>query len=235
MLKLFFTFRMKSQIQILFIGLVLVLVSCKAYSQIFKGEIIGGLNKSQVDGDYQYGFKKNGLVTGVGIVAPVYKNWSLSLETLYSQKGSKLKAQSADSLDGSYKLILNYVEVPFMIQYTDKDNVSAGIGVSWNRLVFAEEYRDGYKVDSVSVETKIFNPDDWMAFADVRVRVYKNLLVNARYSYSMSKIATRYMPDLNNHYSERDFYNSVWSFRLIYMINEKRSDKNEPRKAPINE
>ncbi len=225
---------MKKQIQRSSLLIVLTLFCSLAFSQAFKGEIIGGFNKSQVDGDFAYGFKKYGLTGGVGVVVPVYKNWSLSLETLYSQKGSKLKPQYNDSLDGSYKLMLNYAEVPFMIQYTDRDIVSAGAGVSWNRLVSVEEDRDGYKVDSVSVLTRVFNRDDWMAFGDVRVRLYKNLILNARYSYSLKKIATRNMPDYENGKRiERDFYNNLWSFRLIYMINEKRPDKSASHKVPV--
>jgi hypothetical protein len=227
---------MKKLIQPSIILLLLTLVSNFGYSQIFKGEVIGGFNKSQVDGDEAYGYKKYGLLGGVGVVAPIYKNWSLSLETLYSQKGSKLKPQIDDSLDGSYKLILNYAEVPFMIQYTDRDIVSAGLGVSWNRLVHIEEFRNGYIVDSVSLFSKVFDRDDWMAFGDIKVRLYKNLILNARYSYSLNKIATRTVIDSETGKPNvRDFYNNLWSFRLIYMINEKRPDKSARKKDPVNE
>jgi hypothetical protein len=33
---------------------------------------------------------------------------------------------------------------------------------------------------------------------------------------------------------ERDFYNNLWSVRLIYMINEKRVDRNDRKPAPAN-
>lgn len=227
---------MKEKLSHIILGFLLVLANNVCYSQLFKGEIIGGLSRSQVDGDFCYRFKKTGFEGGVGVVAPIYKNWSLSLETLYSQKGSKQKQMYNDSLDGSYKLRLNYVSVPFMIQYTDRDNVSAGVGVSYNRLVFVDEYKDGYKVDSVSVLTKVFDRDDWVAFGDVRVRVYNNLILNARYSYSLDKIATRMMIDPENGIPQkRDFYNNLWTFRLIYMINEKRPEKNERKKIPKGE
>ena len=212
------------------------LVSAKGFSQMFKGEIMAGTNLSQVDGDEAYGFKKLGLVAGVGVVAPLYKNLSLSLETQYSQKGSKLPPQFNDSLDGSYHLKLNYVEVPFMVQYTDRDIVSAGLGVSWGRLVNVEEFRDGYQVDSVSVGSNVFDHDDWMGFGDIRVRLYKGLILNARYSYSLNKIATRTVIDSETGKPNvRDWYNNVWSFRLIYMINEKRPEKAPRKQDPVNE
>jgi hypothetical protein len=227
---------MKNAVQYMVLGLLLVFANNDGYSQLFKGEIIGGVNRSQVDGDFQFRFKKTGFEGGVGVVAPIYKNWSLSLETLYSQKGSRQKKMFEDSLDGSYKLRLNYVSVPFMIQYTDRDVVSAGVGVSYNRLVFAEEYSDGYKIDSVSVLSNVFDHDDWQAFGDVRVRLYKNLILNARYSYSIDKIATRMMIDPENgRPKERDFYNNLWTFRLIYMINENRPEGNVRKKTKIDE
>jgi hypothetical protein len=227
---------MKKQSTLVIIIFILTLLNSIGYSQIFKGEVIGGFNLSKVNGDETDGFKKIGLNAGVGVVAPIYKNWSLSLETIYSQKGSKLKPQFNDSLDGSYSLKLDYAEVPFMIQYTDKDNVSAGVGVSWGRLVNIAEYKDGYRVDSVTLESGVFDRDDWSAFGDVRVRVYKNLLMNLRYEHSINKIATRTMIDSQGGKpNKRDFYNVLWSFRLIYMINEKRSDKNAPKAIPGNE
>ena len=115
----------------------------KVNAQAFKAEIIGGTNISQVDGDEVFGFLKYGVNMGLGVVMPIHKNWSLSFETLYTQKGSRLGKVYSDSLDGSYKLHLNYAEVPFLIQYTDRDRASAGIGFSWGRLVAVNEWKNG--------------------------------------------------------------------------------------------
>jgi hypothetical protein len=198
-------------------------------AQFFKAEMIAGTNISQVDGDETYGFKKLGFNGGFGVIAPLGKNWSLSLETLYSQKGSRLRPQRVDSLDGSYKLKLGYAEVPFMIQYTDKDLATLGLGFSWNRLVSVDEMRNGYKIDSVSLTSKVFDKDDFMAFADMRLRVYNNIFANVRYSYSLNKISTRTLRDSETgRMNERDWYNNVWSVRLIYMINEQRPAKKAP-------
>ena len=126
-----FAIRMKNRFKLIIFFILSFLVNGIGFAQIFKGEVIGGFNLSQVDGDEAFGFKKYGFQGGVGVVAPIYKNWSLSLETTFTQKGAKEKAQYNDSLDGSYFLKLNYAEVPFMIQYTDRDIVSAGSGISW--------------------------------------------------------------------------------------------------------
>lgn len=228
---------MKNILLFTYLLAAILLSGPNTHAQMFKGEVIGGFNKSQVDGDEVYGFKKYGLVGGFGVVMPIRNNWSLSLETLYSQKGSKQAVRYADSADdGSYRLRLNYTEVPFMIQYTDRQIASAGIGVSWNRLVFVDEYRNGRKVDSVSVLTKVFDRNDWIGFADLRLRLYKNFILNARYSYSLKKIATRTVNDsMTGRPNVRDWYNNLWSFRVIYMINETPPERSPKKKRVVEE
>lgn len=195
----------------------------------FKAEVIGGTNISQVDGDETAGFRKLGLNTGLGVVMPLDKNWSLSFETLYTQKGSRKSKQYSDSLDGSYKLHLNYAEIPFMVQYTDRDFMSVGLGVSWARLVQVEERKNGYRVDSVTLLGGPFSRNDYELFGDVRFRIYKNLKINGRYSYNLQKIATRNIRDSQSgRMNVRDFYNNCWSLRLIYMLNESPPEKKKP-------
>jgi hypothetical protein len=169
------------------------------------------------------------------VVAPVSKNWAISMETIYNQKGSRQRAFDKSTQEGAYKLRLNYVEVPLLIMYTDKNFASIGAGASWGRLVDVQEYVDGIKVDSVSTLSKVFDKDDFSALIDLRVRVYKNLMLNARYTYSIDKIATRTMIDSESGKpNERDFYNNMWSFRLVYMINEKNTEVVK-KKKPVQE
>lgn len=209
--------------------LTLILITLSGYkvdAQRFKADIIGGFNKSQVDGDETAGFRKIGLNTGAGVTIPVYGNWNIGLETIFSQEGSRLKPQFNDSLDGSYKLLLNYVRVPLKIQYVDKNLVSGGAGISWGRLVKIDEFKDGYRVDSVTLLDGPFSRDDWQVFADVNVRVYKTFKVNLRYSYSLKSIAHRLVQD--SEYGEmnmRKFYNNLWAIRLVYTINEAAPEK----------
>jgi len=200
-----------------------------ASAQAFKAEIIGGFNKSQVDGDETAGFKKYGLNTGLGVVLPVYKNWSVSFETLYNQKGSRLRKQFNDSLDGSYKLVMNYAEVPLMIQYTDRDFMTVSAGASWGRLVQVEEWKNGFRVDSVTLLNGPFSRNSFDVIGDVRFRVYQNFKINLRYSYSLKKLATRTVRDsMSGKMNERDFYHNLWSVRLIYMLNESRKARRAP-------
>jgi hypothetical protein len=212
-----------------FLVVVCICISAKIHAQaFFKAEVIGGFNLSQVDGDETAGYRKMGLNTGLGIVLPFNKKWAFSFETLYTQKGSRQGKMYYDSLDGSYKLKLYYAEIPMMIQYTDRDFMSAALGLSWGRLVMVDEWKNGYKVDSVTLRGGPFSRDDFEGFFDVRFRLYRNLKINARYSYTLpfTPIATRNIRDSKTgRMNIRDFYNNYWSVRLIYMINESPPDK----------
>lgn len=210
---------------------IFLLIVQPGMAQMFKAEMIGGCNLSQVDGDETFGFKKMGLNAGVGVVAPLGPHWALSFETLYSMKGSRKRKDYATYPDGSYRLELNYAEVPLMMHFFDKDMVALGAGASWARLVKVAEWRDGMRVDSVTLDSKVFDRDDFLIVGDMRVRLYKNLMANLRYSYSLDKIARRTLADSETgRMNTRDFFNNVWSFRIIWMINERLPDKGKKDK-----
>ncbi|MFA6951110.1 MAG: outer membrane beta-barrel protein, partial [Lentimicrobiaceae bacterium] len=127
---------MKQLLKSLFFTLVLMIAwATGANAQRIMGAVAAGVNATQVDGDEAYGYHKFGLNLGAAAIVPVVGNWSVSLETVYNEKGSHQRARANDSLDGSYDLKLNYLEVPVIVQYTDKDFISFGLGGSWGRLV----------------------------------------------------------------------------------------------------
>ena len=201
-------------------------------AQIIKGEAIVGMNLSQVDGDEVYGFKKIGLNIGAGVMIPFDKKgkWDVSIEAIYSQKGANQNPQYDDVdstgrvLTGEYEIHLNYVEVPVLVMFTDKDFISAGAGFSWGRLVGAKEWEHGVLIDSTTASSGTYSKNDFCILADFRIRIYKGLKFNLRYAYSLVKIRTR---EFKNEYTgerwTRNQYNNVISFRLIYVFNEKKS------------
>ena len=72
----------------------LLLFAGAVNAQRFKGEVIAGFNISQVDGDEVYGYSKFGANTGLGVMLPFSfkkngeRNWAVSMEMLWHQKGS---------------------------------------------------------------------------------------------------------------------------------------------------
>ena len=120
------------------------------HAQIIKGELILGGNITQVDGDECYRFRKPGIHAGAGALIPITSFMDVGLEVLFNQKG----AYKGDSINqhlglytGTYKLNLNYAEIPVMIYLTDKDRYSLGVGVSYGRIVGLKEYVNGQSTD----------------------------------------------------------------------------------------
>jgi len=212
---------------LIFAGLLL-LMALPAKSQIIKGEIIAGFNLSQVDGDEVYGYKKGGLQLGLGAMIPIADKWDISIETLYNEKGAIEKAQypmQADSTTGEYKLYLNYLEVPVLIHFTDKEFITVGAGFSWGRLVSAKEFEHGRQTITNAVNG-VYDPNDFNVLIDLRMRLYKQLKINFRYQYSLAKIREREYSSSQGSTWKRNQYNNLLTFRLVYMFNEERSQRN---------
>lgn len=208
---------------LIFLVILGVSIPQKIYSQLFKGYTATGFNLTQVDGDEVFGYKKFGLNLGVGVVMPVAKKWSISLENSFSQKGSYQSPRFIDSASGEYRLILHYVEVPLMIHFEDKETMTFGAGVSWGRLVNVKEYEHGTIVPGTTLKGP-YNRTDWDIIGDIRFRIYKQLKFNFRYSYSLVKIRTRTFNNTQQNWTRKQ-YNNILSLRLIYMFNEKHQKK----------
>ncbi|MCB0806338.1 MAG: PorT family protein [Bacteroidales bacterium] len=217
-------------IRLFIIIAILYFVSLASYSfsQRIQGAVIGGFNLAQVDGDEVYGFKKFGANAGLAAIVPVGDNFLGSMEILFNQKGSYQGKQYLDEdtlgneLNGKYNLRLNYLEVPFLFMYNDKDIITGGVGFSYGRLVGVREYEHGRRVETTTLNDGPYERDDFNILADVRFRIYKKLKLNIRYAYSLSKIRTRVFYDTRGVYDiSRDQFNNLITFRLVYMFNEK--------------
>ena len=215
-----------------FIFLLLVVFANPAESQNIRGALITGLNLTQVDGDEVFGYHKAGLQFGAAALIQFDKKWSLSLENVFNQKGARQHARYTDSLDGSYRLRFNYVEIPLMFHYTDKDRITVGAGFSYGRLVKVEEYKNGYRVDSTTLLDGPYKLNDWNLLVDLRFRLHESLKLNLRYAYSIIPIATRNVIDSKTGRPNiRNQFNNVVSIRLLYIFNEKQPVVTEPEKT----
>ncbi|MBI9037169.1 MAG: PorT family protein [Bacteroidales bacterium] len=215
------------RIFILFL-LIFFFTADQGYSQRIKGALIAGFNATQVDGDEVVGYNKLGLNVGAAAIIPFKKKWSFSIENVFSQKGSHRGEIYIDSLSGSYTLRLNYVEVPVLVHFTDKEIITVGSGFSWGRLVGAKEWEHGQRTNT-SAKNGPYDKNEFSWLADLRFRIWKRLKFNLRFSYSLAKIRTR---KYDNGYStwERKQYNNALSFRLLYIFNERLSEKVSSKK-----
>ncbi len=213
------------------------LFSIQSFSQHFLGALSVGMNLTQVDGDEVYGYNKVGLNVGPSVILPFGKNkkWSITMELLFSQQGSRQKSTYAakDTIADStktgyydgYRLFLNYIQVPVIVHFTDKRIIAGGIGFSYSQLVGVTEYED-YNDNRgwVRTATSLSGPylkSDFQVLADVRLRVWQKLWLNLRYSYSMFPIRTReFVNPFSGETWTRKQYNNVISIRLVYIFND---------------
>ncbi len=204
-------------------------------AQIFKGQIIGGVNISQVDGDEVYGYKKVGANIGLGVIFPIEKSkkWLVSIETLYNQKGSMAKKTAVDTFPQKwkYRLFLDYVETPFMLHYEDKGGFTFGLGFSWGRAIGVKEYENGSLVSTTTTTSGTYERSDWNVLADVRFKIYHQWKFNFRYAYSVIPIRERSFEKGNvlsaQHWRKQ--YHNMLTFRVIYVINDRKYEKKKPK------
>ena len=221
---------MTKLLKIFLVAFFLLVVTLNVDAQFIKGALIFGTNISQIDGDEVYGFKKIGFNVGASAIVPFSNKWAISIENIYSQKGAYQKPQYADSISGEYRIKLNYVEVPVLVHYTDKNIFTVGAGLSWGRLVKVDEWEHGNKTNT-SLSSGTYSQNDINILADLRFRIWKKLKFNVRYAYSIPKIRTREHSDLSGDTWIRKQYNNLVSFRLIYVFNERQSfvNRNEQK------
>ena len=230
----------------LFIFSFSLILSEQSFSQHILGAVSAGINLSQVDGDEVYGYKKIGFNGGPSVIIPFGKDkkWSVTLELLFSQQGSRQKSvyPVSNTIDSAragfydgYRLSLNYVQIPVIVHFTDKRFLAGGLGFQYGQLVGVTEYEDyndnrGFARSTTTLQGP-YTRADIQALADVRIRIYRGFWFNVRYSYSILPIRTREF--VNPFFGDtwlRKQYNNVISLRLVYIFNDILPDKNKKSK-----
>lgn len=251
---------MKRIYTILIICVFLSIVTTDVKAQIVKGEAFMGMNLSQVDGDGTNGYKRLGFHGGLGALVPIYQkddfDIEFSLEVAFNQRGSHDRyvafhydADGDGLIDknyhyGSYDLYMNYLEVPMLFYFSDKQIYSLGLGASYGRLIGLKEYELGERTDidlNTGYDKGGYKLDDICVLVDGKIRLHERLKLGIRFQYSMFNIRERYdLYEVNNNInfdntqspeetaklkpSQRPCqYNNNITLRLIYVFNEDRS------------
>ena len=175
----------------------------KANAQIIKGEVFGGVSLAQIDGDECFGYRRfNGLV-GVGALVPLTDWLDVALEVQYNPKGA-LRNDTLDASSGSfhglYDAKLNYVEIPLMFYFTDKQRYTFGIGASFGRLVGLSEKINGVETDVTVGDGYLRWPDGYNGFDLAYIKSAEDLDNPAFYANDSIMILQN-----SNTYKKNDF------------------------------
>jgi len=228
---------MRNKYLLKFILSVLFILSIQTTdAQRIMGSLIVGFNATNVQGDDVFGFRKFGLNAGAAAIVPIGDKWSGTLETIYTQKGSNHN-EGARGMDyterhdyNQYKLVLNYVEVPILFHYIDKEWLRVGAGFSYARLVEVKEWEDNVRIATTTLNDGPYSPNDYSGLIDLQFPIYQQLRFNFRYTFSLVSIRTRQYQNVGAGEEKiRDQYNQVLSFRLMWVFNEKSSGRSRWR------
>lgn len=219
-----------------FLFIFLFIFAIEAYSQRIMAGLIGGLNTTNVQGDDVYGFHKLGLNGGATAIVPIGDHWSVSVEGIYTQKGA-YHAKGGRGMDyqarhdyNEYKLVLNYVEVPLLVHYIDKNWLKGGIGFAYSRLVEVREWEDGVRMATTTLNGGPYNLNEYSGMVDVQFPLWRQLKLDTRYTFSLAKIREREYENVSaGDQKIRKQYNQVLSFRVFWIINESASGRSRLR------
>ena len=188
---------------------------------LFKALFIAGMNLAQIDGDQEAGYYKYGAHVGVGTVVKFHKNFSASLEILYSMKGSQPhESELFSGRKNGYDITTDYVDIPFSINVHDKKVVMFGVGMQLGVLA---RYK---QTDTAGVNTSAY-PDPHgqqpskidLSFQTCATFFIKQRIgIGVRFSYSVLKIR-----DSVEGSRLRGEYHNVFSLRISYLLDPKNA------------
>ncbi|MCB0510249.1 MAG: outer membrane beta-barrel protein [Chitinophagales bacterium] len=149
--------------------------------QLFVAYLAAGLNTSQIGGDLMAGYRRVGGNLGVGSYIMYKPFLSNSIEISYSMKGSQSNFSNKDPLAFS-KFIFDYVEIPVMLNYHDKQVAIFSAGFTLGRLI-------RYKLTTGASELPA-DPVKWEIGlgAGATFLIKKRFGINLKVNYSMNNI-----------------------------------------------
>ena len=186
--------------------------------KLFSGGLVAGTNFCQVDGDRYAGYFKIGINAGAVLYARISDRFSLSMELLYSEKGSRsnFRQNSSSKLYTivSQKINLSYAEIPVLLNVYDKKKSHLGAGLSYSQLISGTEnvvMSPSYAYDPANYP---FKKSDLNFIAAMNLNLVKGLYANLRFQYSILPI--RKTVDYEIARSQQ--YNNLWTLRLMYLF-----------------
>ncbi len=165
--------------------LILLLLALPAmmFSQQFDAGIKTGISASQISGDQLGGFDKPGIYAGIFTSIELNQKSLITLEMNYVEKGSRKLARPDKGIYNSYRLMLNYIEIPVTYQYFIHDMLSLESGPSFGVLI----KRDNNEEDENGVlnGTRPFNKYEFALNGGMNFWFNDNFAIGGRYSVSL--------------------------------------------------
>lgn len=191
--------------------------------RVFYGGLLVGADFCQVDGDYFAGYHKVGLNVGAIGYAQLKRHLALSMEILYTEKGSKSTIDREVSSQGSgvfitqYGITANYAEIPVMVNYFDKRKSHFGVGLSYGQLVHSNEVlvtAPAAAGEAIDLNKYPFRKSELEALAGFELHLVKGLFLNVRFQYSILPMRS----DIPPTFARATQYNNLFVVRFMYLF-----------------
>jgi len=186
-----------------------LMISTLAAQRGFDLSLVAGLNAAQIAGDQLAGFDKLGINAGLKVGYRLPSNMDISLEMLFSQKGSIAKRSLGIN---RMNTTFSYIDFPVYVTYNDwyqDDDDYFKVGIHGG---FSYSYLLGRRVNN----QRIINTDDLrnfdvMALLGIHYSFTENWTLMVRYSNSFIRIYQN--PNLPE---ARGWVNYHWTVRADY-------------------
>ncbi len=179
------------------------------FAQNFNAGLRIGVCGSQVDGDDLGGYNKAGLIAGAYVSRKFSEHFTLQMEMVYIQKGSR---KPTDLNNSYYRLRVHYVEVPLLVHFHVSKKIDLTAGPSFGTLIFSEE-NDEFGVFPNSPSFKKF---ELSGNVGIVYKLNDKWSFDARYSHSITTI--RPFPGSYSTFFDRGQYNFLVEFSFIYQF-----------------
>ena len=198
-----------------------------SYGQSFSGGLNMGVTISQVDGDNYGGYHKIMPSGGVYVRNDFNDKWGITSGIIYRPKGSK-EVQKNDNnyVVFFYKMNMDYVEVPFLLNYklkkigipglfsyTFNKDVILDFGLSYNYLIKGtEDFGDG----PIPPPIRPFRKYEIAQHAGLTFQLSEHWKAGWLFSYTFIFLPIREHPGGQTFWFNRGQYNHNISFSLLY-------------------
>jgi hypothetical protein len=206
--------RLHKQYEAVLVILLLLIMTVSMKGQQFNAGFFGGLNVSQVSGDFYKGFNKLGFTAGIFVNRPIEQNFYWQAEIKYGTRGVYEGPSEGDA--SLYKSSYHIVELPLSINYLFDEKIMLELGISPEVLITQRLWdENGLMAESSYPDNRRFGLS---VFAGIGY--WFNDRMMAGFRYTNSAIPFRDPEEWNNP-QYRGYFHTVISLTLGFKFKPK--------------
>ncbi len=197
--------------------------------RVFKLKPSLGINGCQIHGDSYSGYDKLGLFVGTAINAQLKDKIFAELGFYFSQKGAQRNEIPKNNDYRSYKVNLNYIDMPVSFYYKLNNYYAVMAGPSIAYLVSSSEYINRVNMSAYSR----FNKFELGLNIGLSRKLKNNWFAEIRCSNSISPVRNYglsatgiYYPNPVARFFNKGLYNNILSIFVTYIIDTKKARGN---------